>query len=188
MKKIVYCLFLLVLASCTSYVEEISTDISSVESRDAGTGRYSNCWNIRNASLTGNTMSYDLVYSNIGPTYACYSLYTLFLYKGAYDGYYGGRYISWNYDWRTERYQPETIPAEYGVVVREWDEGIENEGNAKFISYNETYSMRRSVNLAPRKTLDDIEYVLFFLYDNKNFSTLGHLNRYVDDCYDFYTE
>lgn len=189
MKNIVWILMLVALASCTGYMEEeIDAEVSSVKSRSAGTANDSNCWIIQNASMEGNMMFYDLIYSNTKQTYTCYSLYTLFLYKGAYDGRYGGYSISWNYDWRTESYHPETIPSEYGVVVCEWDECIENEGGAKSVSYKGTYSRRRGVQLAPGKTLDDIEYVLFFLYDNKNFSTLGGLDRYVDDCYDFYVE
>lgn len=189
MKKIVYCLFLFVLASCAGSVEDIGTDVSTIQTRSAGTENFPNYWNILNASMSGDTMFYDLVYSNTEhQTYACYSLYTLFLYKGAYDGYYGGYSIGWNYDWRTGLYQPETIPAEYGVVIQEWDECLEDGETARFIPYNETYSRRRGVHLAPGKTLDDIEYVLFFLYDNKNFSILGRLDRYVDDCTDFYAE
>lgn len=176
MKKILTFLFLLILVSCSNEVmDEVSDGASaSVQSRSAGTDLYPNEWGIQNMTQSGQYVDYELVYKNTKAnfTYFCSSLYTMILYKGAYDGYYGGYSIDWKYNSYFKLYFPEEIPAEYGLCVREFD-ACDGENGLTFAP-NVTRTRSGYFQLPVGKTLADIEYVLFFIYDNKN------MNRYVD--------
>jgi len=100
------------------------------------------------------------------------------LYKGAYDGYYGGYSIDWRYNSTSGLYFPEEVPAEYGLCVREFDAC---DGGKEFtLASNQTCIRSGHFQLPVGKTLADIEYVLFFIYDNQ-------YGRYVDIC-DFYND
>lgn len=182
MKNLFFYLLLLVLVSCTNeVVDELPNENSvSIESRDAGTNLQPNEWGIQNMTQSGRYVDYELVYKNTKTdfTYFCSSLYTMILYKGAYDGYYGGYSIDWKYNSTFGLYFPEEIPAEYGLCVREFD-ACDGENGLTFAP-NVTRTRSGSFQLPVGKTLADIEYVLFFIYDNKR----G--DRYVD-TWDFYS-
>lgn len=156
-------------------VNEVTDEDSvSVQSRSAGTDLYPDEWGIQNMTQSGRYVNYELVYKNTNFTYLCSS----FLYKGAYDGYYGGYSIDWKYNSTFGLYFPEEIPVEYGLCVREFD-ACDGENGLAFAP-NVTRIRSDSFQLPVGKTLVD-EYVLFFIYDNKR------IDRYVD-TWDFYSE
>lgn len=191
-----YLMFASIFISCTNNRVDDIVEKNPVKARSttfAGTGDLIlDAWNIQNgymAETANNTFYYDIVYQNshepneIYPnrdTYYCQSLYTVYLYNGAYDGYYGGYSLEWEYDNVNNIYIPESIPAQYGFVNREWD--AYDGDTQKAVAAGETLSYTNYVTLPTGKTLSDIEYVLFFICDGTN----GN-NRYVIEN-DFYAE
>lgn len=170
---------MLICVSCSNEVTD--GDSVSVQSTSVGTDLYPDEWGIQNMTESGRYVNYELAYKNTKTnfTYLCSSLYTMILYKGAYDGYYGGYSIDWKYNSTFGLYFPEGIPVEYGLCVREFD-ACDGE-NGFTLAPNVTRTRSSNFQLPDGKTLADIEYVLFFIYDNKR------IDRYVD-TWDFYSE
>lgn len=133
-----------------------------------------NQWTIRNFQQSDDDVFYNLMYKNTtSSSYICESLYTTFLYEGAYDGYYGGFSFDWVYDEKYKLYFPYSVKPEYGFETCEWDKY--DAGLRAIVEPGEVISYSRRAKITPGKTLADIEYILFFIYDNKkNY-------RYVDE-------
>ncbi len=131
-------------------------------------------WVVRNFIQSGDEVFYDVMYKNTNyDTYICESLYTTFLYDGAYDGYYGGFSFDWVYNSTYNLYFPYSVDPDYGFETREWD--FYDAGQRVLIGSSEIYSCLRKARIASGKTWADIEYILFFIYDNKR------NDRYVDE-------
>lgn len=187
MKKIYFILsLLLVFTSCSNELIEGTMENESVKSRSitsTGTDVYPNFWGMQNVIQIDRSLRYDVVYQNMSSKYyTCKSLYTMFLYEGVYDGYYGGDEITWEYSSMHGIYLPEAIAPQHGFVVREWDVNDISGGYAEYVDPGENFSLTRVASnmLLPGKTLSDIEYVLFFICD-------GLDNRDVF-VWDFYAE
>lgn len=133
-----------------------------------------NRWIIRNFLQSGDEVFYDIMYKNTTYySYTCESLYTTFLYEGAYDGYYGGFSFDWEYNKTFHLYFPYPVDANYGFATCEWD--LYNAGVSVHIGSGEAFLRHRTAHITPGKTWTDIEYILFFIYDDKR------NDRYVDE-------
>lgn len=133
-----------------------------------------NQWTIRNIQQLGNEIFYDIMYKNTTSSkYICESLYTTFLYEGAYDGYYGGFSLDWIYNTKFGLYFPYSVNEDYGFEMCAWD--YYDGGLCAVVETGQIFSTLVKGTTTSNKTLSDIEYVLFFIYDNKQ------SYRYVDE-------
>lgn len=115
----------------------------------------------------GGSLSFDLRYKSSRDGYHCNAMYYVFLYQGAYDGFYASQAWEWEKALNENYYHPPVIDEEYGFVYCDWDY-VNNESYIS-IGKDELYSKFRTIsNFPSNKTIDDIEYVILFVRDNKD--------------------
>ena len=113
------------------------------------------------------SLSFDLRYKSSRDGYRCNAMYYVFLYQGAYDGFYASQAWEWEKALNENYYHPPVIDEEYGFVYCDWDY-VNNESYIS-IGKDELYSKFRTIsNFPSNKTIDDIEYVILFVRDNKD--------------------
>lgn len=120
-------------------------------------------WNIAFPKLSGGQLMYELVYKATKDYYA-YSFYITCLYTGAYDGYYASETWEWKYDALRGQYFPPEVESPYGLLTRYIDES--DESHRIIVKAGTTRTCYMVQYIAPEKRLQDIEYLIFHLYDN----------------------
>ena len=135
-------------------------------------------WGVYNPVInTGGSLSFDLRYKSSTGGFRCYAMYYVVLYQGAYDGIYAPQVWEWEKAWHESYYHPPVIDEDYGFVYCDWDY-LDNESSI-LIGQDELFSRRRTISNFPSgKTIDDIEYVILFVRDNKGSST----SQYSTEC------
>lgn len=125
-------------------------------------------WIVANPEKNSSgTLSFDLRYKSSRDGYHCNAMYYVFLYQGAYDGFYASQAWEWEKALNENYYHPPVIDEEYGFVYCDWDY-VNNESYIS-IGKDELYSKFRTIsNFPSNKTIDDIEYVILFVRDNKD--------------------
>lgn len=136
-------------------------------------------WSVYNPIKdTANSLSFDLRYKSSENGYRCYAMYYVVLYQGAYDGNYASQAWEWEKAWNESYYHPPVIDETSGFVYCDWD--YLNNENSILIGQDELYSRTRTISNFPTgKTIDDIEYVILFVRDNKGAS----ISQYSTECY-----
>ena len=136
-------------------------------------------WCVFNPVVNSNGgLSFDLRYSSSNNGYRCYAMYYVVLYQGAYDGIYASQAWEWEKAWNESYYHPPVIDEDYGFVYCDWDY-LDNESSI-LIGQDELFSRRRTISNFPSgKTIDDIEYIILFVRDNKGSS----ISQYSTECY-----
>jgi len=136
-------------------------------------------WSVYNpVKNTANSLSFDLRYKSSENGYHCYAMYYVILYQGAYDGIYASQAWEWEKAWNESYYHPPVIDEAYGFVYCDWD--YLNNENSILIGQDELYTRTRTISNFPTgKTIDDIEYVILFIRDNKGSS----FSQYSTECY-----
>lgn len=131
-------------------------------------------WFVNNINIYDEYVDYDIVYSAT-KDYILTSLYLVLLYNGAYDGTFGGRPLDWIN--KNNFYLPPKIEVEDGSSNKILDAAYDGGSNIG-IKAGTTKILKTHQVITPGKQLQDIEYILFYLYDNTR------PNRYRED-YDF---
>ncbi len=136
-------------------------------------------WGVYNPVInSGGSLSFDLRYKSSTGGSRCYAMYYVVLYQGAYDGIYASQAWEWEKAWNESYYHPPVIDEDYGFVYCDWDY-LDNESSI-LIGQDELFSRLRTISNFPSgKTIDDIEYIILFVRDNKGSS----ISQYSTECY-----
>lgn len=120
-------------------------------------------WYIQNFNGSGRSVTFDLMYKATH-TYRYFAMYIVYLYKGAYDGYYASSDWEWEERQNESYYMPPIIDPKYGFMT--WECDYQEDESAVRVNAGEIHSYSKIATLPVGKTIDDIEYIILFIRDD----------------------